>query len=156
MDFFALDTQGRTALIRAALAQDASFQLTGTGPDGAEGTITCELEHSAVVERLWREAAQPQSAEERPDVLFCSGSDGRLADPVAGGQWGGLKLGSAMALAQLAAARLGASRPEAALLGELCVGLEQGSIWALFRDGDGEICATPVRGEGVFSETGQP
>ena len=39
----------------------------------------------------------------------------------------------------------------AALLGELCVGLEGGSIWAVFRDGDGEVCATPVHGEGVFA-----
>lgn len=155
MDFFALDTRGRTALIRAALAQDASFRLTGTGPDGAEGTITCELDHSEVVERLWREAVQPQNTAPRPDLLFCAGADGQLADPTAGGRWGALTVGSAMALAQLAAARLGASRPEAALLGELCVGLEQGSVWALFRDGEGEICATPVRGEGVFGEQGQ-
>ncbi|MCS5692980.1 hypothetical protein NZK33_13465 [Cyanobium sp. FGCU-6] len=151
MDFFALNEEGRTALIRTALEQSRSFRLTGTGPDGAEGTITCDLDHSDVVARLWKEAVLPHTAGQLIDLLFCSGENGQLADPAAGGRWGALSVGTAQGLAQLAATHLGASRPEAALLGELCVGLEAGSIWAVFRDGDGEVCATPVQGEGVFA-----
>ncbi|MFM7394467.1 MAG: hypothetical protein ACKO22_08930 [Cyanobium sp.] len=151
MDFFALNEEGRTDLIRTALEQGRSFRLSGTGPDGDQGTITCDLDHSDVVARLWHEAVRPQAGNQLIDLLVCSGENGQLADPASGGRWGALTVGTAMGLAQLAATHLGASRPEAALLGELCVGLEGGSIWAVFRDGDGEVCATPVQGEGVFA-----
>lgn len=151
MDFFALNEEGKTDLIRTALEQGRSFRLSGTGPDGAQATITCDLDHSDMVARLWNEAVQPQAGGQLIDLLFCSGDGGQLADPAAGGRWGALSVGTALGLAQLAATHLGASHPEAALLGELCVGLEAGSIWAVFRDGDGEVCATPVRGEGAFT-----
>ena len=74
MDFFALNEEGKTDLIRSALEQGRSFRLSGTGPDGAQGTITCEsstrviaaamiaARRSQMVRKAGREAATSTNA----------------------------------------------------------------------------------------------
>ncbi|MFM7264911.1 MAG: hypothetical protein ACKOZW_04835 [Cyanobium sp.] len=171
LDFFSMSDRGKAQFILLALSQGQSFQLTTRNPEGGQDAITCDTEHCPIVRRLFDESIVPAWLEDggpylsvrergieasgaRPNLLFFSDPDGQVQplEEETEGEWGCIHIAEQQLMAAFCHQLLGTSRGEGILMGELCFGLEEGTTWAVFRDGEGGLCGSPVTSHGTFRE----
>ncbi len=164
-----MSERGKAQFILLAQSQGQSFQLTTRNPEGGQDTVTCDTDRCQLVSRLFDEAVRPGWVEdtgrflsvrqqgiepsgERPNLMFFTDRDGQVQSPEGDGEWGCIHIAEQQLLAAFCHQLLGTSRGEGILIGELCFGLEEGTIWALFRDAGGGLCGTPLTSQGCFED----
>jgi len=140
------------------------------GPDGGQHTIGYEL---TVLEKLENFYCSKVSAaytahpdrfasftahgfdfrSRRPNILAHVDDDWRLTSlAMACSHWFPFEVPQQDLISLAGRVVLGLTQGEALLLSELCFGLEQGTIWALFRDNQEHLVLSPVLGVGLFSD----
>ncbi len=167
LDFFGLSDDGKARFILLALSQGQSFALTSRNPEGGRDSITCDLTPCLPLRRLfdetilpaWRsdpapylsvraEGIEPSGA--CPNLLFFADGNGKVSCPGESGEWGCIHISEQQLLPAFCHQLLGMTAGEGILMGELCFGLEEGTAWGVFRDGEAGICGAPITGRGCF------
>jgi hypothetical protein len=167
LDFFGLSSSGKAQFVLLALSQGQSFALSAKNAEGSRDSVTCELEPCPQLHRLFDESILPawrsdpadylslgpqgiETSGACPNLLFFADGNGRLCCPGESGEWGCIHIREQQLLPAFCHQMLGMSAGEGILMGELCFGLEEGTAWAVFRDGTGGGCAAPITGRGCF------
>lgn len=167
LDFFGLSSSGKAQFVLLALSQGQSFALAARNAEGGRDSVTCELEPCPQLHRLFDESILPawksdpagylslgaqgiETSGACPNLLFFADGDGKLRSPGKSGEWGCIHISEQQLMPAFCHQMLGMSTGEGILMGELCFGLEEGTAWAVFRNGNGGACAAPITGRGCF------